>query len=315
MKTKDPDNFKSLYTYCLHTNNTALLKQWDNEKNADCQPWNISFGSHKKVWWKCEEGHEWQAEIKSRTKGCDCPVCTNRVVIAGVNDLETNYPAIAAEWDPTKNGQVLPASVSAGSSRKYWWRCAQGHEWYTSVSTRTRGSGCPVCSGKQVAEGFNDLTSLFPELAKEWVREKNLPLTPESVTPYSNKRVWWRCEKGHEWQAYILSRTSESSGCPYCTGRKVLAGFNDLATVYPKIAAQWHPTKNGELTPDMVTVGSKKRVWWQCSDGHEWRAIINSRTGKGKYGCPVCAGRYRERPSLNVYLAGKDTNNFLQERD
>lgn len=300
----------TLYDYCLQTNSTELLKEWDSPQNGDDHPWDMPFGSHKKVWWKCKEGHEWQAIIKSRVQGCGCPVCSDRVIIVGINDLKTSYPAIAAEWHPTKNGDVLPTSVSAGTRRKYWWRCEQGHEWNAAVSSRTRGSGCPVCAGKQVAKGFNDLASLFPELAKEWVIEKNLPLTPESVTPYSNKRVWWRCERGHEWQAYIPSRTSSSSGCPYCTGRKVLAGFNDLATVYPEIAAQWHPEKNGELTPDMVTAGSKKRVWWICADGHVWRAIVCSRTGKRKHGCPICGGRFHMKTSLNVYLATSDSSTY-----
>lgn len=306
MITNESQEKETLYSYCLQSNNTALLKEWNTEKNGNDQPWTFSFGSHRKVWWKCEHGHEWQAEIKSRVQGSGCPVCSDRIVIAGVNDLQTTHPAVASEWHPVKNGDVSPNAISAGTSRKYWWKCEHGHEWFAAVSTRTRGSGCPICAGKRVVEGFNDFASLFPELAKEWITEKNLPLTPETVMPYSNKRVWWRCEKGHEWQAYISARTSSSSGCPYCTGRMVLAGFNDLATLYPEIAAEWHPTKNGELTPSMVTAGSRKRVWWRCAEGHEWRAIICSRTGKKKHGCPVCNGRYPARNTLNVYLASSE---------
>lgn len=302
---------QTLYAYCLQTNNTALLREWNMEKNDGQQPWNLTYGSHQKVWWTCEHGHEWQAEVKSRVQGSGCPVCADRVIVTGENDLQTTHPAVAAEWHPTKNGKVLPKDVGPGTTRKFWWKCAEGHVWYATVQSRTRGSGCPVCAGKQVLEGFNDLATRFPAIAKEWIREKNLPLTPESVTPYSNKRVWWRCEKGHEWQAYIPSRTSASSGCPYCTGRAVLAGFNDLATVYPEIAAQWHPTANGNLTPQMVTAGSKKRVWWRCAEGHEWRALVSSRTCKEKHGCPVCAGRSSQKVSLNVYLASQKTESDL----
>ena len=95
----------------------------------------------------------------------------------------------------------------------------------------------------------------------------------------------------HEWQAVIAARAVENSGCPYCTGRRVLAGFNDLATLHPKIAAQWDDTLNGTLTPEMVTPGSHKRVWWKCHEGHVWKTAIYSRTGKQKCGCPVCAGK------------------------
>lgn len=82
-----------------------------------------------------------------------------------------------------------------------------------------------------------------------------------------------------------------SSGCPYCAGRKVLPGFNDLATLAPDVAQQWHPTLNGALTPQMVTAGSHRKVWWECEQGHVWKAVIYPRTGLKKCGCPVCAGR------------------------
>ena len=81
----------------------------------------------------------------------------------------------------------------------------------------------------------------------------------------------------------------------HCANRKVLKGFNDLATVYPLIAAEWHPTLNGDLTPDQVVPGSGKRVWWRCSESHEWQAYIYNRTGPQKTGCPVCAGQFKRR--------------------
>lgn len=90
------------------------------------------------------------------------------------------------------------------------------------------------------------------------------------------------------------------SGCPYCAGRKALRGFNDLATVDPKTAAQWHPTLNGSLTPEMVTAGSRKKVWWQCSEGYVWKAAVYSRTGSRKSGCPVCAGRAKQNRYISA---------------
>lgn len=80
------------------------------------------------------------------------------------------------------------------------------------------------------------------------------------------------------------------SSCPYCAGKKVLAGFNDLVTTEPEIAAQWHHTLNGSLTPQMVTAGSHKKAWWLWAEGHVWKAAIYSRAGKQRHGCPVCAG-------------------------
>ena len=143
-----------------------------------------------------------------------------------------------------------------------------------------------------------------PALLKQWDREKNGDLTPDGVTYGSHRKVWWRCEKGHSWQAAIAARTKRKTGCPYCTGRRALAGYNDLATADPFVAAQWHPTLNGELTPQMVTAGSRRQVWWQCSLGHVWKARVHSRTGKQRSGCPVCAGRTRAAKADPTALAG-----------
>ena len=121
--------------------------------------------------------------------------------------------------------------------------------------------------------------------------EENAPLKFADMTIGSHKKVWWRCPLGHSYPAIIADRTRRGSGCPYCTNRKVLPGFNDLATKEPVLALQWHPTRNGSLTPQQVTVGSSRKVWWLCEKGHAWRAVIGSRTGKQRHGCPVCAGR------------------------
>lgn len=279
----------------LESMHPEVAMQWHPTKNGVLTPARVLPGSHRSVWWQCDQGHEWKALVKSRAEGSGCPVCTNRVVIPGENDLQTTAPELAKQWHPEKNGALTPDQVLGGSSRKVWWRCQRGHEWQAEIHSRVMGSGCPVCAGKVILAGENDLESYSPELARQWVREKNGMLTPDQVSVYSNKRVWWRCEKGHEWQSAVSARTSRQSGCPYCGNRKVLAGFNDLKTVQPLVAAQWHPTRNGALEPEMVLPGSSMKVWWQCTDGHEWKSVIYSRTGARKCGCPVCAGKPARR--------------------
>ena len=158
------------------------------------------------------------------------------------------------------------------------------------ISSRAQGSGCPVCAGKKIIPGENDLASQYPAIAKEWHPTKNGTLTPDHIAPASNRKVWWICDKGHEHQAVVSTRTQRNGGCPYCANKRVLPGFNDLATKYPEIAAQWHPTMNGSLTPDHVLPGSRKKVWWQCRSGHVWQAVVYSRTGNQLSGCPVCSG-------------------------
>ena len=272
-----------------------LVKEWHPTRNLPLTPEQVLPGSEKKVWWKCAQGHEWQAEIRSRVSGCGCPVCANRKLAEGENDLATLRPELAAQWHPTRNGSLTPEDLTAGTRRKVWWRCDKGHEWQASVLSRTSlGNGCPVCAGKQVIPGENDLASQFPQLAAQWHPDKNGALRPENVSPNSNRKVWWLCPLGHAWKATVTSRSREGAGCPFCAGRKVWPGFNDLETVEPKVAAQWHPTLNGQLTPRMVTAGSRRKVWWQCPEGHVWKAVVYSRAGKRKCGCPVCAGRISE---------------------
>ena len=134
---------------------------------------------------------------------------------------------------------LVPADVSAGSQRSVWWRCEKGHSWRAAVRSRTVGSGCPICAGKQLSLGENDLAALYPALAKQWDAEKNGRLTPRDVLPGAEKKVWWRCERGHSWRAAVSSRTRAGGGCPYCAGKQVLPGFNDLASQRPELAAQW----------------------------------------------------------------------------
>ncbi len=209
--------------------------------------------------------------------------------------IENNKSGLLLEWDDTANGEMTPKMVAYGSGKKVWWRCEKGHTWQAVINSRSNGSGCPVCAGKVVLNGYNDLATELPELAQQWHPSQNAPLTPSQVTRGSHRLVWWRCKKGHEWQANVSSRTLEQTGCPYCANRKVLAGFNDLATQEPKIAQQWHPTLNGSLMPEQVTAGSKRKVWWICSEGHVWKAVVFSRTGSRKTGCPVCAGNVSQK--------------------
>ena len=128
------------------------------------------------------------------------------------------------------------------------------------------------------------------KLMAEWDWEKNndFGFDPKTLTLGNNKKAWWKCNKGHEWQATIANR-NYGYGCPYCAGKKVLKGYNDLQTINPKLASEWNYEKNMELTPSDVTPGSKRKVWWKCANGHEWQAVIANRN-KG-CGCPYCSGR------------------------
>jgi len=269
-----------------------ISAQWHPTRNGDLTPDQLPAGSQKRVWWRCELGHQWEAAISNRTyNSTGCPVHAGRKLHAGYNDLATRFPAVAAQWHPTRNGDRTPDQVLAGTEGRAWWRCDLGHEWETTVSHRTsKGNGCPVCSGQKLLPGYNDLATRFPDIAAQWHPTRNGDLRPDRVATGSNRRVWWRCAEGHEWQAKVGDRTSQGNGCPVHSGRKVLAGYNDLAARFPTIAAQWHPTRNGDLRPDQVSAGRNAKVWWCCKEGHEWEAAVSSRTSRG-HGCSVCAGQ------------------------
>ena len=281
----------TLGEYCEQTRDDTLLREWHPTLNGALTPSDVAPCSDKKLWWRCAKGHEWAARVSNRIAGCGCPVCANRKAEPGFNDLASVCPEAAAQWDAEKNGALTPRDVVACARRRVWWRCGKGHSWRATVDNRvSHGEGCPVCAGRKTAAGENDLATLFPTIAAEFDPEKNAPLDARQLSPHTNRKVWWRCGKGHSYSATVNSRTSRHTDCPYCTGKKVLAGFNDLATVEPRIAAQWHPTLNDSLTPETVTYGSHYKVWWICGEGHVWKATIVNRAGKKKTGCPVCAG-------------------------
>ena len=402
----------------LQTINPAVAKEWNYEKNNGLTPADVTPNSDIKAWWKCSNGHEWQATIGSRHKGSGCPYCSGRKTLKDYNDLQTINPEVAKEWNYERNGDLKPEHFTASSNKKVWWKCSKGHEWQTTINSRNAGCGCPVCSSerktsfpeyaivyylkkhgleaihtykekgyeldvfipskkiaieydgslwhknrtkhdldknkkclndgiklyrireglhrlndssldyvvhktqkdlsfvlekvlseiigtgilidlnrdaiaienlRELTEKENSLLFSNPEIAKEWNYEKNGNLKPEHFASNSNKKVWWKCNKGHEWQSKISHRNN-GSGCPYCSNQNVLKGYNDLLTLNPTLANEWDYDKNGEITPAMVTLGSTRKVWWKCSEGHEWQAVINNRS-KGR-GCPYCSGRY-----------------------
>jgi hypothetical protein len=242
--------------------------------------WNpdlVSRGSRKKLAWKCDLGHVWDAQPNDRTGArSGCPVCANRIVLAGFNDLATTNPEIAAQahgWDPQK--------VMGGSSVNLEWVCKKGHIWRSTPVSRVRQTtGCLVCLGKQVTQGFNDLVTTHPEIAIQahgW--------DPTKVIAGSNKRLLWKCNLGHEWRAQPNSRTGSQSGCPVCSNLQIEIGYNDLTTTHPKIAFEAYG-----WDPQTVVAGSNKAVMWRCQFGHIWKSQVISRTLQ-KSGCLVCINK------------------------
>ncbi|MCI8411262.1 MAG: zinc-ribbon domain-containing protein [Clostridia bacterium] len=204
----------------LKKTHPELSKEWNGEKNGELKPTDVTYGSERKVWWRCEKGHEWMAQIGNRVRGTKCPYCTNHKILKGYNDLETTHPEIAKQWNYERNNGIKPSEVFAAGKYKFWWKCEKGHEWEARLYERKDGNGCPYCSNRKVLEGYNDLQTINSKLAKQWNYEKNKELKPTQITAGSNKCVWWKCKKGHEWKATIASRNN-GYGCPYCSHVKI----------------------------------------------------------------------------------------------
>ena len=274
------------------------MKEWNYEKNNNLKPDKIMAHSHKKVWWKCIHGHEWQATIISRSiNHTNCPYCSGNKVITGVNDFETwckknNKENLLNEFDRSKN-HFKASEIFPGGDIEVWWLCPKGHSYSTQIKSRTlRKTNCPYCVHKKILPGYNDLATTHPHIAKEWDYTKNNGVLPTEVTAGSIvKKYWFICEKGHSYSSNLLNR-KKGRGCPICSGRVASENHNFLLS-NPELCREWDYAKN-ETTPDKVTPNSSKLVWWKCSKCQtEWQATIKNRN-KGT-GCPYCSGRKKTK--------------------
>jgi Zn finger protein HypA/HybF involved in hydrogenase expression len=270
----------------LATTHPELAKEADG-----WDPKTVTTGSSKKMQWKCLSGHNWITRVSHRTKSkSDCPICSNQKLLVGYNDLATTNPELAKEahgWDPRK--------VIGGTRKKLRWICKKDHTWTATGDKRSQGRGCPICSSQKLLVGYNDLATTNPELAKEadgW--------DPKKVFEGTNKRLKWRCKQGHTWISTSNNRKF-GRGCPICSNKKLLVGYNDLATTNPELAKQadgWDATT--------VFAGTHKELSWRCKQGHVWTATgLDRSTGRG---CPICSSQkllvgYNDLATTNPELA------------
>ena len=245
-------------------------------------PTKVKAGSNLHKEWQGACGHKWNSRIADVAAGSGCPICSDREILLGFNDLLTTHPELCNEavgWDPK--------TKTSGSHSRVLWECSLGHRWVTNIKSRAlQKSGCPTCDGKKVVVGFNDLQTKNPLIASQaygW--------DPKEVTFASAKKLNWKCELGHIWKETVGGRTvggrnKEGYGCPYCSGKRVLKGFNDLQSRFPQLA-----TEAEGWDPALFTGGSSQRVKWKCELTHIWSATISDRTGLHKSGCPYCTNQ------------------------
>lgn len=252
-----------------HPEIAELAYGWD--------PATLTAGSSRTVTWKCDKGHIWSSVPAIVSKGRGCTVCRGIVFLPGFNDVYSVSQELAEQahgWDPK--------TTSANSMEKKEWMCAEKHTWIAAITIRVRvGTGCPYCANQRCWPGYNDFASRNIDIANEaygW--------DPTLVVAHSHKKRTWRCGLGHYWQTTPDKRSGRGDGCPTCSNRIVLEGFNDIRTTHKALAEEadgWDPTK--------IMAGSHKKMPWKCLLGHRWEAVVISRTGRQARGCPVCAGK------------------------
>lgn len=339
----------------IGTTHPNVLKEWDYSKNI-IKPEEVSAGMAKKVWWLCDKGHSYEQRLYSHIGGkSSCPYCKGQKVLKGFNDIGTTHPYLLKEWDYSKN-TIKPEEVSKGSSHsKVWWICEKGHSYQSLVSTRVRGTGCPICDKER--------RSSFPEQALFYYIHKCLPSVISGETDIlkdymfeidiyiPNLKIGIEYD-GYRWhkskmnidrdnrkdlacreKGITLIRVRESGLICLVNSinifrndissdeslekviKEVLLEIglntdvnierdrqfiyaqyieiekeNSLAAKYPEIAKEWHPTKNGKLKPENISYATHKKVWWLCSNGHEYQSSVWSRTGLNS-GCTYCWNR------------------------
>ena len=245
----------------------------------------LTANSGRTVRFQCphDSRHWWMAPVSRVTRGSGCPYCSGRYASPGVNDLQTVRPDLAAQLVD----RSLAVTLQIKSNTSVQWRCAKGHVWNMPVSDRSRGYGCPVCSGRRRDVGVNDLATTHPDYAATLVD----PQLATTLGPQSARMVAWRCvgHPDHIWFTAPGNRLKASvdGGCPICSGRVVMPGFNDIATTNPALAAQLADQSQATA----ITGHSDKPVEWVCPhDGHHhWMASPCARdVGRLDY-CPVCS--------------------------
>ena len=202
-------------------------------------------------------------------------------------------------WDDEKNG--FPLTEEVPTRTFVWWKCENHEErYYKRILDQIKyGVSCNYCSGHAVLKGFNDLATTHPHVIERWDYEKN-DVTPEEVKANSNKLYYFLCKDfDHSFPQNLKYFVNSGMSCVYCSNRRVLKGFNDLQTMVPEIAQEVDISKGAD--PARLVYTTSKKIWWVCSNGHEYERSVKSRTVEGA-GCPYCMGS-RILPGFNDVLS------------
>ncbi len=260
---------------------------YDTEKNE--RPFkSYSNMSNEYAWWKCDKGHTFQWVILnfSRLGRFECPICTSKMFVAGENDLESQYPDLATEFDVEKNG-ITPDKVAFSyTNEEIWWQCPEGHEFQRSVWYRVNQvRECPICSRSIVVKGINDFQTAFPNVITIWDYEKN-GRGPDAISDISNRKFSFKCKQDHHYETQLGTAVANNFECMVCSGKIIQEGINSLVDTDLDLAQEFSP--NEERKPSEFTKNNAYSIKWQCPTcGGDYNYPINERE-VGDDSCPYC---------------------------
>ncbi|WP_186278736.1 zinc-ribbon domain-containing protein [Lysinibacillus sp. BW-2-10] len=182
-------------------------------------------------------------------------------------------------WDYDKN-EINPLVMRPKAKEKYYWKCNLGHEWIERLDKRKRKeSVCKICE---------KVKTLDSPLISEWDYESKLNknIDPTSLVCNARQRIGWVCFKGHKWEARLDHRISSNSGCPFCSGHKIIKEESSLAALFPYLLKEWDYEKN-DVSPFAVASKTTSSYHWRCKEGHSWSGSVANRTRRGD-SCPYC---------------------------
>lgn len=236
----------------------------------------------------CRHGHEYTHTARDGQHRCpDCPRIGEAT--SGVNDIASQAPHLARQWDHERNGNLTPTMVSVSSSIEVNWLCRKGHSFPATPSNRTHNdSGCAFCQNRRILPGYNDFATRYPdafsELAPKHVRTYN----PHRHTPTSTLVATWTCRRcGNMFRASFADRAA-GRGCRQCLRIRSVAKRGSLAATHPDLAATWVIDEDGR-GPGDYSFGSRYEATWRCELDHEYPMRVERRVQGG--GCPYCASR------------------------
>ena len=264
---------------------------YDKDKNT--RPFSsFSNMSNDYVWWKCNKGHSFRKCIcnMSRMGSFKCSICENLMIQIGVNDLASQNPELANEFDTTKNGTTPQNIIITSSNPETWWVCSEGHEFQRSVSSRIHQfSECPVCNRTIIVKGINDFQHTYPMIQDIWDYDMNVR-TPDEVSDRSTDKFHFKCSKEHHYVTALITIKANNFECMVCNNKILQLGVNTLVNTDYQLSQEFSP--NEKRNPSEFAKTSAYAPLWKCkvcNNDYHWP--IKDRK-LGDHNCPFCNNRY-----------------------